>query len=76
MSFAPPDRSIFSGLGESFIAVVVGNLIYFSVAPLLPASLQHELFRPDLGLVLDFLVCVGVFGVTRLVRTQVLNRKK
>ena len=76
MSLAPPKRSIFSGLGESFFAVVLGNIIYFAVAPLLPASLQHELFRPDLGLVLDFLVCLGVFAVTRLVRTRLLSHTK
>ncbi|HVN08547.1 MAG TPA: hypothetical protein VMV61_06220 [Patescibacteria group bacterium] len=56
--------------------MVLGNIIYFAVAPLLPASLQHELFRPDLGLVLDFLVCLGVFAVTRLVRTRLLSHTK
>ena len=76
MSDAPKKRSIFSGLGESFLAVVVGNVIYFGAAPYLPLGLQHELFRPDAGLVVDFLVCAGVFWVIRLVRKRAANQGK
>ena len=76
MSSDSPKRSIFSGLGESFLAVLLGNIIYFSAAPYLPPSLQHELFRPDLGLLLDFLVCAAVFSVVRLVRTYWLSRSQ
>ncbi|HUJ41328.1 MAG TPA: hypothetical protein VLW54_12345 [Candidatus Acidoferrales bacterium] len=76
MPLDQPKRSIFSGLGESFLAVVLGNLIYFAVAPRLPAALQHELFRPDLGLVLDFLVCVGVFAAIRLVRALLVSGRQ
>ena len=73
--FAPrPNRSLFSGLGETFLAVLLGNIIYFAAAPLLPSVLQHELFRPDLGLLLDFLVCAAVFYVIRLARRRFLNR--
>jgi hypothetical protein len=72
----PPTRSIFSGLGETFLAVVLGNIIYFAAAPHLPANLRHEIFRLDPGLLLDFLVCALVFGLVRLVRTQVLTRPK
>ena len=76
MSFAPQKRSIFSGLGESFLAVLLGNIIYFAVSPALPANLQHQLFRPDVGLVLDFLVCVAVFALIRLLRTRLLTPKE
>ena len=76
MSVDPPKRSILSGLGESFFAVVLGNIIYFAAAPLLPPGLQHELFRPDLGLLLDFLVCLGVFALTRIVRARFLSATK
>jgi hypothetical protein len=74
MSFAPQKRSLFSGLGESFLAVLLGNIIYFAAAPALPESLQHQLFRPDLGLLLDFLVCAAVFYVIRVARRQFLTR--
>lgn len=76
MAAVPPRRSIFSGLGETFFAVILGNIIYFAAAPHLPLSLQHQLFRPDLGLLVDFLICAAVFGVVRLVRTRLLTRPK
>jgi hypothetical protein len=75
--FAPPaKRSIFSGLGESFLAVLLGNIIYFGASPMLPPNLQHQLFRPDAGLLIDFLVCAAMFGLIRLVRTRLLSRRK
>jgi len=63
-----PKRSVFSGLGESFLAVVLGNIVYFGAAPYLPERWQHQLFHPDAGLVLDFLTCAAVFGLIRLAR--------
>lgn len=50
---------------EFFFAIVVGNAIYFALQPRLPPVLQHEIFRLDLGLVLDFLLCVGVYLLLR-----------
>ena len=76
MTSAAPKRSVLSGLGESFLAVLVGNIIYFGIAPYLPQELQHQLFRPDAGLVLDFLICAVVFGIIRLVRKKVLTDGK
>jgi hypothetical protein len=70
MANTPPRRSIFSGLGESFLAVLLGNIIYFGVSPYLPRGLQHELLHPDAGLLLDFLTCAAVFGLIRLVRAK------
>ena len=68
MAAPQPKKSIFSGLGESFVAVLLGNIVYFGVAPYLPRALQHELFHPDAGLALDFLTCVAIFGLIRLIR--------
>jgi hypothetical protein len=52
---------------EYLIAILVGNGIYFLVLyPALPAILQHQPFRFDAGLVLDFLLCVAFYGVIRL----------
>ena len=56
---------------EYTAAVVAGNGIYFLVLfPDLPLSLQHQPLRFDAGLVLDFLLCVVVYGVIRLGVTQ------
>jgi hypothetical protein len=52
---------------EYLVAILAGNGIYFLVLfPVLPKSLQHQPFRFDLGLLLAFLLCVGMYGVIRL----------
>ncbi len=53
---------------KSLIAVVVGNAIYFLIiTPLLPPAGRHGIARVDLGLVIDFWVCLAVFGVIELI---------
>jgi hypothetical protein len=52
---------------EYSIAILVGNGLYFLILyPALPRVLQHQPFRFDAGLVLDFLLCVAVYGAMRL----------
>jgi len=70
MADPEPKKSMFSGLGETFLAVVLGNIAYLCVSPYLPERFQLELFQPNVGLLLDFLTCVAVFGLIRLVRTR------
>ena len=48
--------------------MVAGNLVYFLMMPLLPAALQHELFRLDMGLFIDFLFCGAALILIRRVR--------
>jgi hypothetical protein len=50
------------------IAVVVGNLLYFFLLmPHLPVAGRHRPDQLDLGLVVDFWICVVVYGVVELV---------
>lgn len=52
---------------EYTAAILAGNAIYFLVLfPDLAPPLQHQPFRFDLGMALDFLCCVVVYGVIRL----------
>lgn len=52
---------------EYLIAILAGNALYFLLLfPALPRLLQHQPFRFDVGLVLDFLLCVAVYGVMQL----------
>jgi hypothetical protein len=52
---------------EYLIAILVGNALYFLLLfPALPRLLQHQPFRFDVGLVLDFVLCAAVYGVMRL----------
>jgi hypothetical protein len=53
---------------KSLIAVIVGNAIYFLLLMrLLPPAGHHGVARLDLGLLIDFWVCVAVFGVIELI---------
>lgn len=54
---------------EYLVAVLAGNIAYLFVEPVLPDVMRHRMFRIDLGLAIDFLMCVGIYGVVRLVRT-------
>jgi hypothetical protein len=52
---------------EYFIAIILGNAIYyFSLMPHLPGTLRHQGFAMDWGSLLDFFVCVGVYGLIRV----------
>jgi hypothetical protein len=52
---------------EYLIAILIGNVIYyFSLAPHLPESLRHQGFSIDGGVLVDFAVCVGVYGLIQL----------
>jgi hypothetical protein len=52
---------------EYLVAILLGNGIYYlSLAPHLPARLQHEVAKIDLGMVVDFSVCVVVYWLIRL----------
>jgi ABC-type uncharacterized transport system permease subunit len=49
------------------VAVVVGNLLYFFVLmPHLPAAGRHRPGRLDLGLIVDFWLCVVIYGMIEL----------
>jgi len=52
----------------SLIAVLAGNAIYFGLERFLPSRAQHELYQVDLGLVVDFCVCLVCYGLLRLIR--------
>jgi len=52
---------------EYLIAILLGNTIYyFSLYPYLPDILRHRGFAVDWGNLVDFVVCVGVYGLIRL----------
>jgi hypothetical protein len=51
---------------RALLAVLLGNLAYFAAMPRLPAVARHVPFRPDLGLLLDCLICTAVFVLLSL----------
>ena len=57
-----------TNLAKSFVAVVSGNAIYFLLLiPLLPPAARHRPYHLDLGLIVDFWVCLLCYGVVELI---------
>jgi hypothetical protein len=53
---------------KQLIAIVIGNLLYFYVLmPHLPPAGRHRPDRLDLGLLVDFWMCVVLYGVIELI---------
>jgi hypothetical protein len=54
-----------SNFVHALIAVLGGNAIYFLIMPYLPPAARHVAPRLDLGLVVDFWVCLVLLGVVK-----------
>jgi hypothetical protein len=48
------------------IAIVLGNGLYFALNPYLPEAAQHHTYKLDLGTLVDFWLCLVVFGLLEL----------
>ncbi len=60
-------QTVFGNFIKSLIAVVAGNAIYFLLlTPVLPPAGRHAPGRLDLGLLVDFWVCLSVYGMVEL----------
>jgi hypothetical protein len=59
---------VYRRLIKQTIAVIAGNLLYFfALMPHLPPAAKHRLDKLDLGLIIDFWVCVVVYGLVELI---------
>ena len=47
-------------------AILVGNGLYFAVNRYLPEPAKHHAFRFDLGTLVDFWLCLVVYGLMEL----------
>ncbi len=50
----------------AFAAVILGNVVYLSRQKFLPIPGRHSPFRLDLGLVVDFWICLVIFNILLL----------
>jgi hypothetical protein len=58
-------------IGWPLLAILIGNGLYFFVfMPHLPERAQHQPYRLDWGLVVDFWVCLAVYGLLRLIKRR------
>ena len=53
---------------QSLLAVVIGNAVYFLLMPELPRLARHTTFRFDLGLVVDFWICLVMYGLLEFIK--------
>lgn len=67
---APARVSTARQWGEYVLAILAGNILYILIEPKLPAALHHRLFRVDAGVLIDFLLCVMIYGAIRLARSS------
>ena len=61
---------------QSLIAVVVGNAIYFLCMNYLPRPARNTTFKFDLGLVVDFWICLVIYGLLELLKRWRRPRRK
>lgn len=52
---------------QAICAIILGNLVYFALARLLPLP-RHHPFQIDIGLVIDFWFCAVAYGIIRTAR--------
>jgi hypothetical protein len=60
---------------QSLIAVTVGNAIYFLSMNYLPRRAQHAILKFDLGLVVDFWICLVIYGLLELLKRLRRSRR-
>ena len=60
--------SVLVNLIQAFVAIVLGNVVYFVLLPSLPLAARHRPFRLDLGMMLDFWLCLVAYGLIRTAR--------
>jgi hypothetical protein len=53
---------------KMLLAVLLGNVIYFLIAPELPELLVHDTFRLDIGIFVDMAIC----GIVYLVISRIV----
>ena len=60
--------SVLVNLLQAFVAIVLGNVVYFVLLPSLPAVARHHAFHVDLGMLVDFWFCLVAYGLIRTAR--------
>jgi hypothetical protein len=59
---------------ESLVAVLTGNAVYFLLMPRLPEQVRHDPQHLDLGLLLDFCICLVIWGCVRILGKRPAKR--
>jgi hypothetical protein len=60
--------AVLVNLLQAFFAIVLGNVVYFVLAPSFPPAARHHPFHLDLGMLIDFWFCLAAYGLIRTAR--------
>jgi hypothetical protein len=60
-------KAAVANFAHALVAVLLGNLAYFLLLPHLPPVARHVPFHIDLGLVMDFSLCLAAFGLVKAI---------
>ena len=61
---------------KQLVAIIIGNAIYFLLLmPHVPAKAQHQPDKLDFGLLVDFWICVVVYGVIELIARRLATMR-
>jgi hypothetical protein len=60
---------------RSLAAVIIGNAIYFGIMRYLPKFARHDSFRIDFGLIIDFWICLVIWGILAWIARYRLKRQ-
>jgi hypothetical protein len=53
---------------QAFLAIILGNVVYFLLMPSLPPMARHHPMHLDLGMLIDFWLCLVAYGLIRTAR--------
>ena len=60
-------KSVVANFFQALVAVLAGNILYLLLAPHLPPPARHVPPRVDLGMLVDFWICLVIFGAIKTV---------
>lgn len=60
--------SVATNFLQALIAIILGNVVYFLLLPSLPPIARHHRFHIDVGMVVDFWLCLVAYGLIRTAR--------
>jgi hypothetical protein len=55
---------------HALAAVLAGNAVYFLLVRYLPLAARHQRSRIDLGMVVDFFICLVALGVIKTIASR------
>jgi hypothetical protein len=64
---SPVSKPNITNFIQSFVAVVVGNVVYYLLMPHLPPAARHNPAKMDLGVLVDFWFCLVCLGAIKTV---------